>query len=67
MVLFVGKGKSIMTDKNAIRADWQIVGNDLRVALGLRRPDVMQPTKPLDAFLDGVRTLNVFGTKIRHR
>lgn len=50
-----------LTDKESLRQDWNSVGNDIRVALGLLKP---KKTKidTFDAFLAGIKTLNPFGS-----
>lgn len=54
-----------MTDKEAIASDWRKVGDDMRVAMGLKNPDVQQSVGRWKAFLGGIITINLFGTKIR--
>lgn len=56
-----------MTDKEAIASDWRKVGDDMRVAMGLKKPDVPQSVNFWKAFLEGVRSINLFGTSIKSR
>lgn len=60
-----------MTNKNAIATDWKNIGNDMRVAMGIKSPNVVSPIGSWRAFLMGVQTLNPFGimseNKNKHR
>ncbi len=52
-----------LTDKESLAQDWQNVGDDLRVAMGLKVRK-MPNIKHCESFLDGIRTLNPFGSMI---
>ena len=60
-----------MTDKEGTAQDWKNIGDDMRVAMGIKRyrtPKIC----PLDDLLTGILTLNPFGAmfdnkKYKHR
>ncbi|MBO7645240.1 MAG: hypothetical protein J6S57_02980 [Alphaproteobacteria bacterium] len=52
----------MMTDRDAIAQDWNAVGDDIRVASGIKRHQTLYCGGFFNNFLDGVRTLNPFGS-----
>lgn len=54
-----------MTDKEALAQDWKNVGDDMRVAMGIKRYQTPK-IYPLDDLLTGIITLNPFGTIINN-
>lgn len=50
-----------MSDEEALRQDWKKIGDDVRIVLGLKKPKKVEQDN-LGAFLDGIRTLNPFGS-----
>ena len=50
-------------DRDAIANDWKAVGDDIRVVLGMKRCKSSKMKVDFwDAFVNGVVTLNPFGT-----
>lgn len=56
-----------MKNNNPIINDWRKVGDDMRVAFGMKKSDLPGGVDTITATLEGVRTLNVCGTRIRNR
>ncbi len=52
-----------MSDKEALAQDWKNVGDDMRVAMGMKRYQTPK-IYPLDDLLKGILTLNPFGTML---
>ncbi|MBO4626014.1 MAG: hypothetical protein J5679_01915 [Alphaproteobacteria bacterium] len=53
--------------QHALSKDWQKVCGDMRVAFGIKQPNSSVPVDTITATLQGIKTINVFGARIKHR
>ena len=56
-----------MSDKKAITNDWRKVGDDMRVAFGMKKSGLSFSLDAMTATMQGIRTINVCGTRIKNR
>ena len=53
--------------QHTLSKDWQNVCGDMRVAFGIKQPILSVSVDTITATLRGVKTINVFGARIKHR
>ena len=53
--------------QHALSKDWQKVCGDMRVAFGMKHPGAPALVDTITATLEGIKTINVFGARTKHR